>query len=66
MSPVTAQNMNYSPIALAAIVLFAGGWWLVDARFWFKGPKALVQVAQSEDGSTFMVDKVGTKSEGDG
>jgi amino acid permease (GABA permease) len=37
--PVNLANFNYAPIAVGAVLLFAGGWWLVSAKNWFKGPK---------------------------
>ncbi|KAI9284868.1 amino acid/polyamine transporter I [Umbelopsis sp. AD052] len=38
VSPVTPVNMNYACLAIGAVILGAGGRWLVDARIWFKGP----------------------------
>jgi amino acid permease (GABA permease) len=38
-SPVTVETFNYAPIAVGVVLLFAGGWWLLSARHWFKGPK---------------------------
>ncbi|MET9629623.1 amino acid permease [Lentzea sp. NPDC006480] len=38
-SPVTAKTFNYTPIAVLVVLGFAGIWWLVSARKWFKGPK---------------------------
>jgi amino acid permease (GABA permease) len=32
-------NFNYAPVAVGVVLLFAGGWWLMSARNWFKGPK---------------------------
>jgi amino acid transporter len=37
--PVNATTFNYAPIAVAVVVIFAGGWWLLSAKNWFKGPK---------------------------
>ncbi len=31
---------NYSPIAVIGTLLLVGGWWLISARKWFKGPIA--------------------------
>jgi amino acid transporter len=31
--------LNYAPIAVAGVIGFAGIYWLVSARKWFKGPK---------------------------
>jgi amino acid permease (GABA permease) len=39
VSPVTAATFNYTPIAVLAVLGFAGIWWLVSARRWFTGPK---------------------------
>jgi amino acid permease (GABA permease) len=38
-SPVTASTFNYTPIAVLAVLGFAGIWWLVSAKNWFTGPK---------------------------
>jgi amino acid permease (GABA permease) len=32
-------NFNYAPLAVGVVVLLAGGWWVLSARRWFKGPK---------------------------
>lgn len=39
VSPVTRLNFNYTPIAVLVVLGFAGIWWGVSARKWFKGPK---------------------------
>ena len=33
------DELNYAPIAVALVIGFAGIYWLVSARKWFKGPK---------------------------
>ena len=38
-SPVTRNTFNYTPIAVLAVLGFAGIWWLVSAKNWFTGPK---------------------------
>jgi amino acid transporter len=38
-SPITGKNFNYTVVAVVAVLGFAGIWWLVSARRWFKGPK---------------------------
>lgn len=38
-SPVTRSTFNYTPLAVLAVLGFAGGWWLLSARKWFTGPK---------------------------
>ena len=30
--------VQYAPLLVGAVILFAGVWWLVSARKWFKGP----------------------------
>jgi amino acid transporter len=37
---------NYAPITVGAVIVLAGGWWLVSARNWFKGP--VVQGSEEE------------------
>jgi len=39
VSPITRDTFNYTPVAVGVVVLFSGGWWLISARKWFKGPK---------------------------
>jgi hypothetical protein len=38
-SPITRDNFNYTIVAVGAVVLFSGGWWLLSARRWFTGPR---------------------------
>ena len=33
--------MNYAPIAVLIVIGFAGIYWIVSARKWFKGPKVM-------------------------
>jgi len=37
--PVGVKTFNYAPIAVAVVIGFAGIYWLVSAKNWFKGPK---------------------------
>jgi amino acid transporter len=39
LTPITKLNFNYAPVAVGGVFAFAGIWWLVSARKWFKGPK---------------------------
>lgn len=39
VSPITPATFNYAPVAVGTVVLFAGGWWMISAKNWFKGPK---------------------------
>jgi amino acid permease (GABA permease) len=38
-SSVNRDNFNYAPVAVGVVLLFSGGYWLLSARKWFKGPK---------------------------
>jgi amino acid transporter len=35
----TVTTFNYAPVAVGVVLLFSGGWWLISAKNWFKGPK---------------------------
>ncbi|GAA1265051.1 amino acid permease [Kitasatospora nipponensis] len=39
VSPITAKSFNYTSVAVAVVLGFAGLWWLVSARRWFTGPR---------------------------
>jgi amino acid permease (GABA permease) len=39
VSPITRDNFNYAVVAVGVVIVFAGAWWLISARRWFKGPK---------------------------
>ena len=39
VNPVNASTFNYAPVAVGAVILFSGGWWVLSAKNWFKGPK---------------------------
>ncbi|KAI8894943.1 amino acid/polyamine transporter I [Globomyces pollinis-pini] len=36
--PITIENFNFVPVVVALLIIFTGGWWLIDARKWFTGP----------------------------
>jgi amino acid permease (GABA permease) len=38
-APINITTFNYAIVAVAAVLLFSGGWWLISARHWFKGPR---------------------------
>lgn len=40
--PASRYNMNYAVVILGAIIIFAGVWFVVDARKWFTGPKVTI------------------------
>ena len=38
--PISLQlNFNYAIVAVAVVLLYSGGYWLLSAKNWFKGPK---------------------------
>jgi amino acid transporter len=39
VKPINADTFNYTPVAVVAVIGFAGIWYAVSARKWFKGPK---------------------------
>jgi amino acid permease (GABA permease) len=38
-SPIKVGNFNYASVSTGVVLFGAGGWYLVSARKWFKGPK---------------------------
>jgi uncharacterized membrane protein len=32
-------TFNYAPVAVGAVLIYAGGYWFLSAKNWFKGPK---------------------------
>ncbi len=38
-STINHDNFNYAPVAVGVVLVFSGGYWLLSARKWFKGPK---------------------------
>ncbi len=37
-SPITVTSFNFAPVAVLVVIGFAGIYWLLSARHWFKGP----------------------------
>jgi uncharacterized membrane protein len=35
----TLTTFNYAILAVAVVLVYAGGYWFLSARNWFKGPK---------------------------
>jgi amino acid permease (GABA permease) len=35
----TIATFNFAPVAVLAVVVYAGGYWFLSAKNWFKGPK---------------------------
>ena len=46
VSPVNWHTFNYAPVAVGVVLLFSGGYWVLSARKWFKGPRAQGDEAQ--------------------
>lgn len=38
VNPVTSQTLNYTPVAVGIVAIWAFGTWFLWARRWFKGP----------------------------
>ncbi|MBI3648696.1 MAG: amino acid permease [Actinobacteria bacterium] len=38
-APISIATFNYAPVAVGVVVIFAGVWYAVSAKNWFKGPK---------------------------
>lgn len=36
--PVTKNTLNYTPVAVGGLLVLCLGSWVVNARFWFRGP----------------------------
>ncbi len=45
-TPITASNFNYTPVVVLGVLVIVTVWWLVSARFWFKGP--IIQGSEAE------------------
>lgn len=62
VSPVTPVNMNYACLAIGAVIIGAGGRWVIDGHKWFKGPVINLSDAErahvhlDQDGPTNQVD----------
>ncbi|KAG0293311.1 hypothetical protein BGZ97_005370 [Linnemannia gamsii] len=47
-SPVTAENMNWTVVIVAAAAIFIFGNWYFNARHWFKGPVANIDIEEQQ------------------
>ncbi|KAI3907467.1 hypothetical protein MKW92_023652 [Papaver armeniacum] len=36
--PIARDTFNYTPAAIGGLIILVVSWWIVDARYWFKGP----------------------------
>ncbi|KAI9661002.1 MAG: hypothetical protein M1821_009329 [Bathelium mastoideum] len=48
--PVTAENMNYASVILAAVVIFAVIYWYASGRFYYTGPRVKAQLIEESNG----------------
>jgi len=48
VAPITILTFNYAIVAVAAVVIYSGGYWMLSARNWFKGPVAQGSEAELE------------------
>jgi amino acid permease (GABA permease) len=46
VAPINILTFNYAIVAVAAVVIYSGGYWMLSARNWFKGP--VVQGSEAE------------------
>ena len=40
--PVTKENMNYTVVIIGFVFFAAGGWYVIDAKKWYKGPVSTI------------------------
>ncbi|KAK7390895.1 hypothetical protein VNO78_19081 [Psophocarpus tetragonolobus] len=36
--PITIESLNYTPVAVACLLILVLSYWIISARLWFKGP----------------------------
>ncbi len=48
VAPISILTFNYAIVAVAAVVIYSGGYWMLSARNWFKGPVAQGSEAELE------------------
>ncbi|CAA7410347.1 unnamed protein product [Spirodela intermedia] len=42
--PVTADTLNYTPVAVGGLLVIVISWWVLSARHWFTGPVTNLEV----------------------
>ncbi|PFH46622.1 hypothetical protein AMATHDRAFT_154317 [Amanita thiersii Skay4041] len=52
VNPVNSQTLNYAIVAVAIVITYCAGFWLLSARKWFQGP--VKQIAAEEMGIDVM------------
>ena len=45
VNPVNSKTLNYAPVALGVVVVYALGFWVISARKWFVGPVKRIEGA---------------------
>ena len=46
VNPVTSQTLNYTPVAVGIVIIWAFGTWFLSARKWFTGPIRQIQAEE--------------------
>ncbi|CAL9116605.1 unnamed protein product [Musa acuminata var. zebrina] len=36
--PITKDTLNYTPVAVGGLLILTVSWWVLSARYWFRGP----------------------------
>jgi len=47
--PITQDSFNWAPVAIISCLILLSIWWVVDARFWFRGPLKAQQLGGDLD-----------------
>jgi amino acid transporter len=47
--------VNYAPLTMIAVVVLIGGWWLISARHWFRGPVRQASFEELETGDPDVI-----------
>ncbi|KAJ3561020.1 hypothetical protein NP233_g10456 [Leucocoprinus birnbaumii] len=48
INPVNSQTLNYAIVAVAIVVVYSTGFWLISARKWFTGPVKQIEEEEKE------------------
>jgi amino acid transporter len=51
----TWNDVNYAPLTMIALLLLIGGWWLISARHWFRGPVRQASFDELETGDPDVI-----------
>jgi amino acid transporter len=47
--------VNYAPLTMIAVLVLIGGWWLISARHWFRGPVRQASFEELETGNPDVI-----------